>query len=59
MGPKKLSKRERKKLLNEKAQKAAKITGVGVEIDKSLLWQLTGGKSHTRAVIVSEVFAKE
>ena len=29
-GPKKLSKRERKKLLKEKAQKAAKIRGVGV-----------------------------
>lgn len=30
MGPKKLSKRERKKLLKEKAQKAAKVRGVGV-----------------------------
>ena len=30
MGPKKLSKRKRKKLLKEKAQKAVKIRGVGV-----------------------------
>ena len=59
MAPKKPSKRERKILQKEKAQKAAKKEELEWEVDKSLLWRLTGGKNHTRAVIVNEVFAKE
>lgn len=55
MVPKKLSKRERKKLLTEKAQKAEKTRGVGV----GLLWQETGKKSRTKAVIVNKVFTRE